>query len=488
MTAGLPAQAEHLADRRAYVVLTGVFVLVHAVFYAAGLRFDRTTLIEVMHFLDPELLRTQFWESIWYLHIQPPLLNVFTGAVLMLTPDAAWLFQVCFLGFGLSLYLSVYALQRWFGVRRAIAGAIAIALLLSPSFLLYEHFLLYTLPCAALLTGAAVALAQALERRSVAWLAGFFVLLLVLCATRSLFHLAFYLVAWGAVGIVARGWRRRALLTGLAPAILLVALYAKTAVLFGPFSVSTIMPKNLWIMTAGNLRWDDKVAMGERGELSALSLINRWASLDAYPDQYRAVPPRFQHVEVLTTSHKSTGAVNYNHYGYLAICDVYLEDAVYVLKQQPRVYAISVALSSYRYFRPPSALAVSPVNRDRLLPYVEAFDAIAYGRWPFPLDPDGFLMARGGSPPYVFLLVGLPALALFGLWRLVRGGWPLDPRRAVLAFMLFSIATVFGLGVAFDFLETNRYRLMSDGFYLVLLGLAMELLWRRLGAARRRTV
>ena len=58
-----------------------VFAAVHAAYYAAGIRFDRDTLIEVMHFLDPELLRTHLLESLWYLHIQPPLMNLLAGKI-----------------------------------------------------------------------------------------------------------------------------------------------------------------------------------------------------------------------------------------------------------------------------------------------------------------------------------------------------------------------------------------------------------------------
>ena len=131
--------------------LIAIFVLVHALYYLAGIRFIDTTLIEVMHFIDVELLKTRLLESVIYLHIQPPLFNLFTGLVLKLAPDPTWLFHVVFLACGLVLYLNVFFLQVKFGVNARLAAFLATVFMASPSFILWEHFLLYTLPIATLL-------------------------------------------------------------------------------------------------------------------------------------------------------------------------------------------------------------------------------------------------------------------------------------------------------------------------------------------------
>ena len=41
----------------------------------------------------------------------------------------------------------------------------------------------------------------------------------------------------------------------------------------------------------------------------------------------------------------------------------------------------------------------------------------------------------------------------------------------VVLFMCFNVLMVFALGCALDFLETARYRFMTDAFFVVLLGI-----------------
>ena len=53
------------------------------------------------------------------------------------------------------------------------------------------------------------------------------------------------------------------------------------------------------------------------------------------------------------------------------------------------------------------------------------------------------------------------------------------PRTAVLGFMLFNIVYVTLVSNTLASFENNRYRLPLDGFYLVLLGVAMERIWAR---------
>ena len=167
-------------------MLALLFILVHAVYYALGFRFDRTTLIEVMHYLDPEMLRTRLAESLWYMHIQPPLFNLFTGLVLKITPESPYLFQLIFLAFGFMFYSATFFLQVRMGVRTRLACVLSTLFMASPSFLLWEHYLLYMMPCAALLTFAALLLFDVVENRSSQSHCGFFP-----CPVHTLRHVEF---------------------------------------------------------------------------------------------------------------------------------------------------------------------------------------------------------------------------------------------------------------------------------------------------------
>ncbi len=461
--------------RRWMAGLSLVFALVHAVYYGLGIIYNRGTLVEVMHFADPELLRTRLWETLWYLHIQPPLMNLFVGLVLKCVTWDRPVFMALYLVMGLTLYLSVFVLQVRLGVGKPWAAVSSTVFMASPSFILWENYLMYTLPCAALLAVAALCLFDVLERGSGRAAAGFFWALFALCAMRSMFHLGYFVLALGALLWCMKTCRRKILIAALVPLLLLSGLYAKNYVIFGEFGVCSFVGKNLWIMTAGNMRWADKARLIDEGKISPLSFINRWDSLDSYPAKFREVPPRFQKIPVLSQEHKTNGAVNYNHYGNIAINKIYGKDAWYVLMHQPRVYLLSLAVSGYRYFKSSSALPVSLENQVRISWITIFYDYAVYGKCPFDLAPYLRIVERTGDQPYFFLLIGLPLVWVHGLYRVF---WPgrlalSIPQRGVLFFLCFTILMVAVLGCALDFTDGARYRFKTDAYSIALLGVLL---------------
>jgi hypothetical protein len=458
---------------RAMLTLTSIFVVVHATYYALGVTFNRGTLVGIMHFLDAELLRTALLESLWYLHIQPPLMNLFAGLILKLTPDSAWLFQAIFLVLGLILYLSIYLLQLRLRVNPKLAAVLSTLFMASPSFLLWENFLLYTFPCAALLALSAVLLCHFLERRSSWAVAGFFVSLMLICGMRSMFHLGYMILVFGVVLYLGKGMRLRVLAIGILPVLLVFSFYFKNFIVFGEFNTSTFFEKNLWIMTAGNLG-DRKNTLIAEGKLSELSWINRWASLDAYPPEYQVVPEPFDQIPVLTMKHKTNGEVNYNHYGNIAISDVYGEDAKYVLRHYPTAVLNAMKLSWYRFFISSSALPVSPGNKENIPTLITLYDYVFYGKFPIDLAPHSRLVKDAQHQPYLILLFGLPLVFLYALYRALFNpakGRSLDSvQRPLVFFILLNVSMVAVLGCTFDFHETARYRFITDGLSVVLLG------------------
>ncbi len=461
-----------------------VSLVVHLSYFAAGVKFDRASLDGIMHFLDAEMLRTQLFESILYLHIQPPLMNLVTGLVLKITPESTLIFHILFLVLGNALFLSVFLLQLRLGVSRSVAAVLASVFLASPAFILFEYFLLYTLPCAAFLAMAALCLVDYLQTRRVGWLVGFVLMVFLLCGTRSAFHLGYFVLAIGLILALDRAHWRRIAAVALVPFVLLFGFYFKNWVIFGEFTACTFVEKNLWIMTAGNINWDEKVQMVEQGELSEFALINRWASLDAYPDQYKEVPERFADIPVLSETHKRNGEVNYNHYGNIAICNIYGEDARAVLRAQPQAYVYAMALSWYRYFLPSHSVPVSPPNRAIMGPALRFYDTVVFGTLPVDLSGWSVLVKRGGHPPAVFLLVGLPLVFFYGAYRFLRGRGLTLPQRVLLGFMLFNIAMIAVMGCAFDFHETARYRFNTDGYSIVLLGMLITAVGQHLRRVR----
>jgi hypothetical protein len=342
----------------------------------------------------------------------------------------------------------------------------------APAFVAYENWLFYSLPVAALLVLAALAFDRALRTGRTRDGVVFLAVLAVVCGARSLYHLVYLLAA---VALLAVGWRdgRRAIAAGTVPLLLLAALYAKNAILFGHFAASTWTGMNLARLTTDTLPFADAQRLVAEGTLSPASLVPAF-SWRVYPRSYfEGLPP--SRVRALYWEEKTTGGPNFNHAAYIRISDDLLHDAAWVIRHHPRRYLASVGEAWGVYFRSPGDLRfLGAENIGALRPASDVYDAVFFGRWP---GPGAERDALAPSPRYWGLIVGLPIVFGVGLAAaLGRGpGRRLDRRQRLLAaFLCFNIAFVAVVGNFLELGENNRFRFETDPLSLCLLGLALQ--------------
>ena len=72
--------------RSPYTFLLALFAISRTAYYLLGVRFDARGLTVLFQLLDPELLRHNLLQSLFYLHMQPPGYNLFVGVILKLFP------------------------------------------------------------------------------------------------------------------------------------------------------------------------------------------------------------------------------------------------------------------------------------------------------------------------------------------------------------------------------------------------------------------
>ena len=448
-----------------------MFVASRALYAWAGLRFNDWPLGVYWQYLDPFLLKRKLGESLWNLHGQPPLFNLYLGTALATGHETA-VFVVTFLAAGLVAYASVFLVMRRLGVRAWLAFALATWLATAPAFVAYENWLFYSLPVAALLALAAVwfdrALATGRTRDGFLFLA----ILTVICGSRSLYHLAYLL---GAVALLALGWRqgRRALIAAAVPVLLVVSLYAKNKVRFGHFAASTWTGMSLGHLTIDPLPRTEAERLVAAGTLSPASARPAFSRARVYQGAYFDPPPATR-VRALYWEEKTTGAPNYNHAAYIRISEDLLHDSLWVLRHRPGVYLASVREAWSIYFRGPGELRfLGAENIDAIRPAGDFYDAVFFLRRPGPGGD-----ADANVPPrYWGLIVGLPAVFVVGLAAaLGRGpGRALDRRqRLLVALLCFNIAFVAVVGNLLELGENNRFRFETDPLSVCLLGLALE--------------
>jgi len=119
--------------RNPLTVLIAAFVVSRIAFYLAGVRYELEGY--GFHLLDIHLLRDDLTSSVWHMHMQPPLLNLFIGGVLKLPGPAEKPFATgCNLLLGLALVLSCYLLLVELRTPRTVAMLVTlVGVVASPS-------------------------------------------------------------------------------------------------------------------------------------------------------------------------------------------------------------------------------------------------------------------------------------------------------------------------------------------------------------------
>ncbi len=461
------------SQRRLLLYLSFFFLATRLAFLAVGVRFDADPLGGYWQYLDPQLLRDDLLRSLFYLHSQPPLFNLFLGLVLKLSPiSPTATFQGLFAAAGLICYLSTFALMLRLGTARAVAFCLSTVVVCRPSFILFENWLMYDVPVTALLGLAAVTFAAFASGRShPAVVHAFFIILGVLCATRSLFHLLFFFLAAALSLAMLPDRRRQVARAATIPAVLLMLLYAKNLVVFGHPGPSSWMGMNLSRIVTSALSADDLDELQQTGQLSLVDSVPPFSPVERYPARYFA-SPRYPGVPAVADRFKSTGSVNYNHEAYLEISRDYFSDATRILSRRPDIYLHGMAKAWYNYFKPQTELDHVSRNRQRLRIYIAWCEPLLHGRLPGVLEYGG-----QAKPIYLFPTLGVPLLLLYALASIVgskdRKGSLKAPPRRILAFLTLTILYTALVGNSLEVWENQRFRFYADPFVAVILASAL---------------
>jgi 4-amino-4-deoxy-L-arabinose transferase-like glycosyltransferase len=477
--------------RTDYAILVGLFVVSRTLYGLLGVQFDSSTLLPYMQFIDPPLLRERLLESLWYYHAHPPLLNLFTGVGLKLFGEHADVyFAVCFHALGLAMALAVYILTLRLTGARAAAIVAAAILVFSPSFVLYENWLMYTMPSAALLTISALMLHQYVTTRRTRWAFAFFGVLAILLLTRSLFHLAWMVLIVVLLAILLRQYWRQVLLAAAAPLLVVVFWYAKNYHYFGTFGASTAMGIGLANITTLMVERERLLPLFQEGRLSQYVMVSRYER-----PELLFMLQRSQHtgVRVLDEVKKSDGKhYNYNNLQMVGANRYYMRDAIEVVRTFPASYVIGLIISNRLFFSPTNMNAYfSKANRQAVRPMESIFNPLLYG-----VGAKSGLMEQ---PHFGFVQrnvmevnTALPLIALwwvllpYGYLQARRGVLAADPdikpRALVLGFIVLTALYVYGVATALELSENYRYRFNIEPLFLVLTVTAATDLVRRIRA------
>ena len=459
---------------RAPVVIGVAFLVSRVAYYAAGVHFDTAQLTKAWQFIEPDLLKTDLWRSLFYLHSQPPLYNLFLGVVLNLfVGNEARAFYIIYLVSGIVLAFALYGTLRVLRVSEFIALPATLLFVISPAAVLYENWLTYTYPTAVLLCLAASCLALYTRQGQARYGAAFFGLVAAIILTRSVYHIVWFVAVVALLLICRRQAWRTTLRAAAIPFVLVLALFVKNWSVFGEFSSSSWFGMNLARISSQRLSYPEREQLVLSGKMSAVSLVAPFSTVAEYRD-FAPTRPLVANVPtkgvpVLDREGKAESGINLNNFAYISLSKAYLADGLRVILLRLDVYIQKgLQRSTFIFFLPASNFTSLP-NRKAIADWDTLYNTVVDGQ--FEHVTKG-LYPNADKPLNLSLWVIAcwAATLIYGCvlaWRVLRRKGS-DPAAVVpFLFMWLTILYVSVVGNMFDIGENNRFRFEIDPLLVI---------------------
>ncbi|MGN6695736.1 MAG: hypothetical protein ACTHN0_16285, partial [Aquihabitans sp.] len=133
------------SSTRPIAIVLGALAASRLLYWQRGLRFDVGFIDASMQVADYDLLKTAPLSTSWFLHVQPPLFNLFIGlGANLFGPFAGLGFQVVYVLATVAMLVAFVRLCLDLGVRTGVATVLGGFLAVSPTIAQYESLLFYT--------------------------------------------------------------------------------------------------------------------------------------------------------------------------------------------------------------------------------------------------------------------------------------------------------------------------------------------------------
>ena len=441
---------------------------------------------DFVQFLDFPLLSSHLAQSIFYLHSQPPMLNLLLGIALKLFPNSYQIFfAAIFWLIGLFLALTLYNLMTDLGVPWCISLTLTILFEIAPATLLFENLYYDTYPVAFLLSYAAYSLNRFLRTGSRFHGRAFVVALGLPIFLNPSFQITWLLIVGGILLFLANERIRVLLPTGLLMLALILLLYLKNLIVFGTFTTSSSSGMAISEMTTRQL------SDTERNDLIKQHLLSPFAAESPFPVVKASairtgIPVLDENVDSGFPGRKP----NTNCLEYLKLSRVDLHDALWVIIHRPSAFVRGEWRGIKNYFDPAS-INLNYLQRAKIERWCELYEDFLYppGLPTFAVDSLEDTMIRiepATGPPSTILMIVLPGLTLFAIMKVISS-WRTqrltDATGITVLFIVLAILYATPLGALVTLNENNRYRYLLDPLYVVLLGVLIARIWKTLAAS-----
>jgi len=290
-------------------------------------------------------LQHHLWESIWFMHAQPPLYNLYGGLMFRFFDSQAYrvmeVIQVA-LGAAITGMAFILAIDLLKNRRLAFIGTL-IFVALNPSLFVYESFAFYTIYGAFLITGSAFAVHLFFVRQQPRYLYALVVCTNLLVMVRSLYHLVFLAAVCLLAALLAQQRWRRVLAVSLAVSSLSFGWYMKNWIQYDFFGASSWAGYNLWTNVRQRYTQAELQERAAKGELHRVVVDH---GLLGKPDVY--APYGYQDSSPV----ESLSEMNFQNIVYVEVGKTYLHDALYLMADDPLHYVGNMVDTFAIYVQP----------------------------------------------------------------------------------------------------------------------------------------
>jgi len=433
-----------------------VFIISRIIVMYFGIHMNYKAIFQYWQYLDMESLRNNLLQAVWYDHAQPPCFNLLLGIVVKLSGSyAPIIFELLFKLITLANCLLLLQILKRTVHNIYIPLLVSLVYLLSPATLLFEAELFYTTFISLLLLVSVYFLIRFQQEESLLNSCGIFIPLVILCLTRSMYHLV-WLTTLSCIMLLY--YRSRTGFTKLfisaTIAILLVAgWYTKNYLIFGNFSSSSWIGMNM----ARNVFHDNEITDSSRIEafepFSKLSVYKKFLSGN-YEKRYRGLNDRD-----LLSEMKNDSFINENHIDYIEISKEYMQASKQYIKSHPATYLKNVLQSTIIFFTPATRYPLAEEQSKKIIYY-----DIAYS---FNLSH----FAVGKQQRRIALTISaIPKLLIYMAVFFLLLRTAMQKRRIELfnIVIICTIGFVFTVSSLLEHYENMRFRYETEPLFLVL--------------------
>ncbi|MCU1366287.1 MAG: hypothetical protein JWN39_1926, partial [Ilumatobacteraceae bacterium] len=478
---------------RPWIATSVAWLAIYVALCSTGERFSKTFLDYGWQTLPLDLLRADPFGSVWYLHTQPPVMNLTVGIVerWSLAPRALSL-QIILAVVGVCLAGMTTSLVQRLGRSSVCAFAVGLFATADPTIMRMAFSPTYELPTALCVVGVMWCLARGQStagRRLM--ICAVFATILVL--TRSLYHPAWLIILLVALAI---RWRKRIrwqqlMIVAALPTVLVGGWLLKNEIVFGDATLSSWSGMNLERSILPLLSSEQVDRAIADGDVSRSVLVGAFHTYDQYVSYVpRCRPSHTSAVTALSTRRKwvrSLGGpqvvANFNFECFLPIYRQAGQDALHLAIRYPGKWLEGRLWSTRGWF---TEGRLEGGQKSPVLTVMDTIFSIAHvdvgithltqHGW-----GDGALFTGMGKVPIELLIFVVDAaVVLTALWTLLRRvrGHRTDTAGLLLIAGAFILAWSFVVGVTGELGEQSRFRSVLDPLAFALVAGVVVPRWR----------